>query len=201
MRILIAALFAAFLTPTVLADDYNALAGRDVSEFSVKLDRQSENFTLIYSRMEETGTAGALFGLAGAAINSSINASEDAERAERFRETASQINVGELLQAGIEETLVKRELSNNPESPFVVSVRIKDWGIIKASFGEEEVTTFITTQVKMNDGKTKVYDTYFKESGKKVVTLEELSEELFASEITALAKKTGKRIAYEIVFR
>lgn len=156
---------------------------------------------VIDSRMTETSTAAVFGGLIGAAVDSAVNASQDEDKADRYRAAASQLQLGSILEKAITDTLEKRNFSLSDQGSHLLSVEVKDWGLARISFHQPQASVFLKVHVVMRDGRKVVWDTHMKESGSKAALLADISSEDFAEQITALANKTGKRIAYEIIYR
>lgn len=156
---------------------------------------------VIDSRMTETSTAAVFAGMIGAAVNSAVNANEDEDKADRYRAAAGQLQLGSILEKAITETLEKRNFSLSDQGSHQLTVEVKDWGLTRISFHQPQASVFLKVHVVMRDGRKVVWDTHMKESGSKAALLADISSEDFAEQITALANKTGKRIAYEIIYR
>ena len=84
-KIILATAAMAVATVPGWADDKERLGDFPIDSLSISVEDDDADLTVIYSRMEETATAAVLFGIVGSAINSGINADEDAGRADLFR--------------------------------------------------------------------------------------------------------------------
>lgn len=200
--------FAAFLVadfqPTAIADNNDVLGDFPIASLQINVDGSDGNFMVIHSRMSETATAAVFAGVIGAAINSGINASEDSDRAKPFLETAETLELEQILTNSLTETLTKKGVviaSDGEAASHILKVEIKDWGLIKIAFDDNRVSTFMKLQLTMRDGKKLIWDVYQKENGKAARVLSDFTPELFTSEMEALAAKSGKRVAYEIIYR
>jgi len=183
------------------AKETETLGPVEIKSLSVSADESAGNFTVIDSRMQETATAAVLGGLIGAGINSAINKDEDDRKAERFAEAAKAVDIQALVTASIIETLEARDFPLADPSSHKLAIEIKDWGLTRISFREPEASVFLTVRVVLNKDRTVFWDTHVKESGASKELLVDITPEEFSEQITALARKTGKRIAYEIIYR
>jgi hypothetical protein len=165
------------------------------------------NYTLIDSRFDETATAGALFGLAGAAINSSVNAGEDDAKADRFRETAATIDLSGMIGTSAKELLTAR--ANPPLAPskeeasHTLLVEIRDWGLIRSSRDDPRLRVFLNLSWKVLNAKGEAVFEKKRENavGSNLRLLDEHTNETFKAEMEALAAKAGPLIAYQIIYR
>lgn len=200
--IALAALGMSFSAPS-WAGDKEKLGDFPIDSLSVGVDDSEAKLTVIFSRMEETGTAAAIGGLIGAAINSGINAEEDADRAEGYSDVIGQVDLAGLVEASLRETLEGKEYSlvDDGTQSHALQVDIKEWGLIKVSFNDNRVRAYLRLRLTMRDGRTLVWDVYENETGKKAEFLSDYPSDVLKEEMTALATKTGKRIAYEIIYR
>ena len=183
------------------AKETETLGPVEIKSLSVSADGSPGNFTVIDSRMQETATAAVIGGLIGAGINSAINKEEDDQKAERFVEAAEAVDIQALVTASIIETLEARDFPLADPSSHKLEIEIKDWGLTRISFREPEASVFLTVRVVLNKDRTVFWDTHVKESGASKELLADITPEEFSEQITALARKTGKRIAYEIIYR
>lgn len=194
----------AHVSSTANADNNETLDNFPIDALHVLVDRDDSEFTVIYSRMEETATAAVAFGLIGAAINSSINDGEDEERAERFAETAAAIDVSALIESEILARLESKEIpmaSDEASASHVLKVEVKEWGLRKIAFHEDEMITFIRMRLTVRDGKKLVWEKWHKQSGKEEILFDDYTVEAFDTNMRKLAKRVGKRIANEIIYR
>lgn len=183
------------------AKEIETLAARDIPSLSVVVDPSPGTFMVVDSRMNETATAAVFGGLIGAGVNSAINAQEDDRKAEPFAETAQSLDIAKLVEAGLLETLSKRSFPVSDSGSHALTIEVKDWGLSRISFGDARSQVFLKVHVIMKQGRETVWDTYVKESGADAAVLAGISKEQFSEQMTALATKTGKRIAYEIIYR
>jgi hypothetical protein len=183
------------------AKEIESLGAIDIRSLSVSAEESPGNFMVVDSRMEETATAAVIGGLIGAGINSAINKQEDDRKAGPFLQTAATLDIAGLVEAAILETLEKRGFPVTEPASHALVIEVKDWGLSRVSFSEPKSSVFLKVHVTMKDGRTAVWDTYIKESGTEAAFLADISPEAFAEQITALAGNTGKRIAYEIIYR
>lgn len=183
------------------AKETERLGPVEIKSLSVSSEDSPGNFTVIDSRMQETATAAVLGGLIGAGINSAINKDEDDQKAERFVEAAEAVDVKALVTASIIETLEARDFPLSDPSSHKLAIEIKDWGLTRISFREPQASVFLTVRVVLNQDRKVIWDSHVKESGASKELLADITPEEFSDQITALARKTGKRIAYEIIYR
>lgn len=183
------------------AKEIETLGAIEISALSVAADASAGDFMVIDSRMEETATAAVIGGLIGAGINAAINKDEDDKKAQPFQQAAAALDLANLVESAIAETLEKRGFPVADPASHQLVIEIKDWGLSRISFSEPQSSVFLKVHVTMKQGRTLVWDTYVKESGVEAAYLADISPEAFSEQITALAGKTGKRIAYEIIYR
>jgi hypothetical protein len=190
----------AFCAPAE-AKETETLGPVEIKSLSVSADGSGGNFTVIDSRMQETATAAVIAGLIGAGINSAINKEEDDSKAERFVEAAEAVDIEALVTASIVETLEARDFPMADPSSHKLTIEIKDWGLTRISFREPQASVFLTVRVVLKKDLTVFWDTHVKESGASKELLADITPEEFSEQITALARKTGKRVAFEIIYR
>ncbi len=193
-------LFAQFAN----ADKLETLGTFPIAALNVSVDDADSKFMVVYERMGETGTAAVLGGIIGAGINSAINADQDAGLAEPYKVAASALDLKEIVESNIRSTLEAKGIDPNT-APDVAShllrVEIKDWGLLRTSFEGTELSTFMKLHLVMRDGKVKVWDVYQKEVGKQADIIENITPETLSAAMEKLAAKSGKRVAYEIIYR
>jgi hypothetical protein len=173
----------------------------------VELSASDSNFTVIDSRFDETATAGVLLGVVGASINSSINASEDDKKADAFRAGAATIDLAGVISGSATETLMARGTPtvapSKTDASHVLLIEIRNWGLGRAAKDDPRLRTFVNLTWKVLDGKGKVV--FEKERENSVAPtlrrLEEFNDEILKSEVETLAKKAGRQIAYQIIYR
>ena len=181
----------------------SAIADRAVSEpkgMSVNIEASSDDFTFIDSRMTETATAAVLFGIIGAGINSSINADEDRIKAKPFLSTANAIELEDILKSSIKGVLEKRGYLFEEDHVTNLSLEVKSWGISRTSFEKTDFAPFLVIDVELADGRKTRWEERMKESATDTYELQDMTPDVFDKEMRALAVKTGKRIAYEILY-
>lgn len=186
------------------ADDKEKLGDFPIEALVVRVDPKDDDFQVIYSRMEETTTAAVAFGIIGAAVNSGINGSEDSDRAKKYKVAADSIDLSEIIHAEVISRLEKKEFplaSDIANGSHTLNVEIKEWGLRKVAFDESEVTTFIRMRLTVREGKKLLWEKWHKQSGKEEILLSVYTAEDFAVNMEKLAKKTGRRIANEIIYR
>ena len=180
-----------------------AFADRAVSEpkgMSVNIEASPDDFTFIDSRMTETATAAVLFGIIGAGINSSINADEDRIKAKPFLSTANAIELEDILKSSIKGVLEKRGYLFEEEHVTNLSLEVKSWGISRTSFEKTDFAPFLVIDVELAEGRKVHWEERMKESATDTYELQDMTPDVFDKEMRALAVKTGKRIAYEILY-
>ena len=180
-----------------------ALADRattDLKPISVDIEASFDDFTLIDARMTETATAAVLFGVIGAGINSGINADQDRKKAAHYVPTAQEIDLAEILQSSILSVLEKRGYASQSGSDFNLSLEVKRWGLSRTSFEDSNFAPFLVIDVELADGRELKWEERMKESATDTYALPDMTPELFDQEMRALTVKTGKRIAYEILY-
>lgn len=200
--VLATALAATAITPT-WADDKERLGDFPIDSLSVSVEDDDADLTVIFSRMEETATAAVLFGLVGSAINSGINAEEDGTRADLFRHLDGELELASLVETSLIETLQDRDrqIVDPGEESHVLSVDIRQWGLIKVSFQDDRVRAYLRLRITMKDGRKTVWDVYENETGRNSAFFDEYTPEMLKEEMEALAISSGKRVAYEIIYR
>jgi hypothetical protein len=185
------------------AERLETLGPEPIEALDVTMEPGNGTFMVIDSRMTETATAAVLAGVIGAGINSAINADEDRKKAEPYQAAASQIDVAGLVETALRDTLASKDFPMADENlaSHVLSVEVKDWGLTRVAFDRADMAVFLKVSVVMTTGKTKVWGAYVKESGRSSGFLSETTPERFSEDMHKLASKTGKRIAYEIIYR
>lgn len=183
------------------AKEIETLGPIEISALSVTSDDSAGNFMVVDSRMQETSTAAVIGGVIAASINSAINKEEDDRKAQPFLQAAAALDLATLVEAAITETLSKRGVPLSDPGSHQLTIEIKDWGLTRVSYREPQSVVFLKVHVTMKQGRTFVWDTYVKESGVDSALLGSITPEAFTEQTTALAQKTGKRIAYEIIYR
>lgn len=205
----------AFSAAALGAPDSTSAKKRETVELSsisftsivVETSAADSNYTVVDSRFDETGTAGALFGMLGASINSGINASEDNEKADRFREAAAKIDITGIISKSASDLLSAR--ANPPLAPskeeasHTLLIEIRNWGLIRADKEDPRLRVFLNASWKVLDAKGDVVFEKKRENavGPTLRPLDEFTNEIFTAEMEALAAKTGPLIAYQIVYR
>ena len=186
------------------AERLETLGPEPIESLEISMKDGNGTFMVVDSRMGETGTAAVLGGIIGASINSAINGDEDRKKAVAFQAAASQIDVAGLVETALRDTLASKAFpiaDNEHLASHVLSLEVKDWGLTRLAFDQYEMATFLKVSVVMKRGRTEVWDVYVKESGRPLGYLSEVTPESFSADMQKLAKKTGKRIAYEIIYR
>jgi len=197
------ALFAA-LPASAQKNDKSKLGNFPIASLYFETDTSGAQFGVVDSRMGETGTATFLFGIIGGAINSGINADEDAKKAAPFVEAASKIQFAPIMNERINATLSAKSFplaEGEKGASHALKIEIKEWGLTRTAFDDPHLTPFIRLHVVMKGGKKAVWDTYLKDSAGRSGLLPDFTSEILVQEIEALAAKMGERIAYEIIYR
>lgn len=183
------------------------LRGVEIDDIFLAMKNDQGKYTVINARMDETATAAVLFGIAGALANSAINNSQDEELAERWLSVAEQLDISGLIRDSFLETM---QMSNDvgiadeeDGASHLLTISLKDWGLIRRDGESADFRAFINVNVKMTDQRKRtVWRTYPNRVGKFVTAdLEAFTDEVFERELTALARKVGQSIAYEIIYR
>ena len=202
-KIFLATAAMAVATVPGWADDKERLGDFPIDSLSISVEDDDADLTVIYSRMEETATAAVLFGIVGSAINSGINADEDAGRADLFRHLEDELELASLVETSLTETLQNKDFSivAEGEESHVLSVDIRQWGLIKVSFQDDRVRAYLRLRITMKDGRQTVWDVYENETGREAAFFDEYTPEKLKEELEALAINSGKRVAYEIIYR
>lgn len=198
------ALVAAMPASAQKSNDKSKLGSFPIASLFFETDTRGAQFGVVDSRMEETATATVFFGLIGGAINSGINADEDAKKAAPFVEAASKIQFAPIMNERMGATLTAKGFSlaeGEKGASHALTVEIKEWGLTRTAFDDPKLTPFIRLHVVMKGGKKAVWDTYLKDSAGRSGLLPEFTSEILVQEIEALAAKMGERIAYEIIYR
>lgn len=185
------------------AERLETLGKEPIESLNVTMVPGNGKFMVIDSRMTETATAAVLAGIIGAGINSAINADEDDKKAEPYKAAAGEIDVAGLVETSLRETLARKDFptADAALASHVLTVEVKDWGLSRVAFDRADVAVFLKVSVVMKNGKIDVWDAYVKESGRTSGFLSETTPERFSQDMRQLASKTGKRIAYEIIYR
>ncbi len=183
------------------------LAAIAVSAIYVEIATGDSNFTVIDSRFDETATAGVLLGIVGAGINSGINAGEDNKKADVYRAEAATIELASILERSAEDTFALRSepplAAEKSAASHVLVIEIRNWGLSRADKDDPRLRAFLNLTWRIEDPKGK---TLFEKKRENNVAstmrrLEETDIETFKSEMTAIAEKAGKQIAYQVIYR
>lgn len=185
------------------AERQETLAPGPIDSLDIEMKSGQGNFMVIDARMRETATAAVFGGIIGASINSAVNADQDADAARPFEEAANGIDVAGLVEASLRKTLAAKDfpMADAGAASHILTLEVKDWGLSRVSFEKAEVAVFLKVSVVMKNGKTTTWDAYVKEAGRPSGYLSEMTPERFSEDMKTLAAKTGKRIAYEIIYR
>jgi hypothetical protein len=184
-----------------------ALSSISFTSIAFETSAADSNYTVIDSRFDETAAAGALFGLLGASLNSGINAGEDNEKADRFREAAAKIDLVGIITKSVNDMLTARAdppvAASREEASHVLHIEIRNWGLIRSAKDDPRLRGFINLSWKILDADGK---TVFEKKRENAVSptlrpLDEYTNELLTADIETLAAKTGPLIAYQIVYR
>lgn len=183
------------------------LDGVRIDALAVVMEDAEGDYTVIDERMDETGTAGALFGLIGAAANSAHNNAQDASTADRWRETAAGLDIGAMVEAALLATLAGSDavvLTDDADAAsHTLFVNVQDWGLGRTSQETDDLRAFLKINVRVEDakGRTVWKDHPVKRGRFASGDLSRFTDEIFVRELTRLAEKSGKSIAYEIIYR
>jgi hypothetical protein len=185
------------------ADDLETLQAIPIAAVNLSVDDSDSHFMVVYERMGETATAAVFAGIIGAGINSAINADQDADLARPYLAAANALPLKDIIEKSIRSTLEDKgmDLADAAEASHVLRVEIRDWGLLRTSFDSTQLTTFLKLHLIMKDGKERVWDVYQKEVGKKPDNIENITPESLSAAMEKLAAKSGKRVAYEIIYR
>ena len=182
---------------------------RDIEIVSLFVEGSEDdsNFTVIDSRMDETGTAGVFFGVVGAGLNSAANASEDDKKADTLRAAADELDLQALLADAVAGTIAAKETpplsGDRGAASHVLLVEIRNWGLMRKSRDDERMRVFLNLTLSLLDPKGKTVWEKKRENavGADAANFEDYDGALLAAEMTALAEKTGKYVAYQIIYR
>lgn len=185
---------------------------RPLSEIELKTvfvtaDERDSNFTVVDARFDETATAAVLFGLAGAAINSATNASEDDKKADTLREVAKSVDIAGILSDSLARALERHgelELrTDRGAAGHTIEVAIHNWGLTRANREDARMRTFLNLSVSVIDAKGRVVWEKKRENsvGQSLAPFEEFTAERFKSEMESLAAKSGQYIGNQINYR
>lgn len=183
------------------------LADIDLATVVIKIDDGDANFTVIDARYDETATAAVLFGLAGAAINSAANASQDEKKADTLRAAADEISIKEILAENLTSTLAKKgELdlrSDKAEAAHTIEVGIHNWGLIRMSRDDKRMRVFLNLSMRVLDAKDRVVWEKKRENsvGQNPGSFEEFTPERLTTDMETLAAKAGQYIGNQINYR
>lgn len=187
--------------------DKAVLADLSIEDIFVETSAADSSFIVVDSRFDETATAGAIFGLGGALINSGINASEDDKKADRFRKGAAAIDLSAILMRSTTDRLTARAnppvAASKEEGSHVLLLEIRNWGLTRTERGDPRLRTFLNLSWRILDAKG---DTVFEKKRENVVSptmrrLDEFTDEIIKSEMESLAAKSGQQIAFQIIYR
>jgi hypothetical protein len=183
------------------------LSDIDLTTVYVEIDDSDSNFTVVDARYDETATAAALFGLAGAAINSAANASQDEKRADTLRAAADEIDIAGIIRESLTSTLSGRgELdlkSNKIEAAHTIEVGVHNWGLLRVGRDDKRMRAFLNLSVRILDDKDRVVWEKKRENsvGQDARIFEDFTAENLKSDIETLAAKTGRYVGNQINYR
>ena len=206
-RVIALCLAACGICAQALAQPAESLRDIEIDSLFIDVSEDDSNFTVIDARMDETGTAGALFGIVGAGINSANNAGQDDKLADTLRDAAAEIDLSALLSGAISSTLADRQALPLPETQGEAShtllVEIRNWGLMRQNREDKRMRVFLNLTLSVLDDKQKTVWEKKRENavGGDAAMFEEFTGERLKSELTALAEKSGKYIAYQIIYR
>lgn len=177
-----------------------------MERLALRLDESDSNYTIVYERMEETQTAGAVFGLVGAVASSAHSAAEDNTLADAYRTTAADMKVGALVEQSVANVIQAREpnlLASAPaEAGHTLLIQVKNWGLTRVAFDDTLVRAFVNLRVQLLDAKGKpIWDVREHGLGKTQAQLKAFTQEMFVEEVQKTAVKTGQKVGYQIVYR
>jgi hypothetical protein len=191
-----------------LAQPSADLGDVEIQSLSLQIDDEDSAFTVVDSRMDETGTAAVFFGLIGATINSIDNNSEDDAKAEPLKATAEALDVPNLVMQALRARLEARggvELAGTPDgASHTLIVEIGEWGLVRrASRPSTEMRTFLKLTLRMVDARNRAAWGPQRENsiGQFNAELAEFTPEVFQSEMEALAVRAGEHVANLLIYR
>jgi hypothetical protein len=194
--------------PSPLAQPSADLGDVEIQSLSLQIDDEDSAFTVVDSRMDETGTAAVFFGLIGATINSIDNNSEDDAKAEPLKATAEALDVPNLVMQALRARLEARggvELAGTPDgASHTLIVEIGEWGLVRrASRPSTEMRTFLKLTLRMVDARNRAAWGPQRENsiGPFNAELAEFTPEVFQSEMEALAVRAGEHVANLLIYR
>jgi hypothetical protein len=183
------------------------LSDIELSTVFIEVDDNDSNFTVVDARYDETATAAALFGIAGAALNSAANASQDDKKADTLRSAAGSIDIKGILERNLIETLTRRgELdlkSEESTAAHTIVVGIHNWGLIRMGRDDKRMRTFLNLSMRVLDAKGQVVWEKKRENsvGQNPAMFEEFNGVRLTSDMEALAAKSGIYIGNQINYR
>lgn len=179
-----------------------------IGSLSINVDDSEDEFTVIDSRMDETATAGVFFGLIGATINSAVNNSEDAAKADPLRSTAAEIDLRSLIESAIRERLTARQAIPLSDSPAAAThtliVKIGEWGLVRrAQHPDTFMRSFLKLDVSIVDARGRVVWRSQREHsiGQLNAELSAFTPEVLRSEMSAVASRAGQQVANTLIYR
>jgi hypothetical protein len=211
-QIFLAVLFslAAVLCPApqAAAKEIAQLADIPIESLAIQVVQTPSVFTVIDSRMDETGTAAVFFGLIGAAINSADNNSEDRAKAAPLLETAEAIDLDGLIDQALRTRLAAAPAGHLNQAPAPAShtlvVTITEWGLIrKAQKPDTSMRAFLKLSLSINDASGKpVWGPQRDHSvGQMTADLPAFTPDVFKTEIETLATRAGVQVANKMIYR
>lgn len=206
-RVIALCLAACGLGGAAFAQPAESLRDIEIESLFIDVSEDDSNFTVIDARMDETATAGVLFGIVGAGINSASNAGQDDKLADTLRDAAAEIDLQTLLSDAITSTLAERQalpLSEaQSEASHTLLVEIRNWGLMRQNREDQRMRVFLNLTLSVLDDKQKTVWEKKRENavGGDAALFEEFTAERLQGELTALAEKSGKYIAYQIIYR
>ncbi|HXI87982.1 MAG TPA: hypothetical protein VNH64_11020 [Parvularculaceae bacterium] len=173
----------------------------------VDVSDQDSKFTVVDARMDETQTAAVLFGLVGGAVNSASNAASDNKKADRFRQASADIDLKSILLETANETLASHGdpplADDRAHASHTLEIAIHDWGLQRTSHENQQMRVFLKLSLKIVDAKNRVVWEKKHENavGDDTAELEAFTPDRLKTDMEALAQKSGKFIANEIIYR
>jgi hypothetical protein len=182
------------------------LADIQITSLATQVSDENAGFELIDRRMDETGTAGVMFGIVGAVVSSAHTAAQDDATAAPLVPTANSIDLDGLILQAINARLQERGTVPLAESgaSHTLLVEIGEWGLVRrAAMPDLAMRTYIKLNVSVLDaeGRRVFGPERYHGIGQLNAPVADFTPDVFRAETEALAAQMGRQVANTIIYR
>ena len=191
---------------TVIGMTIGTAYAEAVDALFVEYDATDSGYQFIDARMDETGAAGAFFGLVGAAVNSAHNISQDDVRGAQFEDAAASLDIEMIVRESFLATLDGRDITvlNEPDrKAHRLLIEVGDWGLRRRSRTTDEMRAYVNVRMVLRDGRGRELERKIINRVGDVTSadLEVFSNGVFEAEVRSAAHHAGRQIAYDLIYR